>query len=198
MYFRGKRGLIQEDLISSYLFVIAINCLSIILNKVVEEGSFNYDSKCEVTKLTYLCFADDLLIFCDGSLESIQSVISVLSCFEQKSGLDVSFQKTSFFSSSLSEDEVKAIKIWLSCGTLPIRYLGVPLISSTTKCAPLIQHVKDMSDTWSARSLYFPGRIVLLNNVIAGLLNFWCSAFILHKACIKAINSLYGAFLAFL
>lgn len=69
-HFRGKRGLRQGDPLSPYLFVIALNCLSLLLNKAAEENRFKYHYNCEKTKLTHLCFADNLLIFIDGSLSS--------------------------------------------------------------------------------------------------------------------------------
>lgn len=67
-YFKGKRGLRQGNPLSPYLFIIPMNNLSLMLNKATEEGKFNYHHHCDVAKLTHLCFADDLLIFMDGSL----------------------------------------------------------------------------------------------------------------------------------
>lgn len=96
-YFKGIRGLRQGDPLSPYLFVIAVNTLSLMLNQAAQEMRFNYHSKCQGSKLTHLCFADDLLIFMDGSLESVQSVLQVLREFELRSGLAVSVQKSSFF-----------------------------------------------------------------------------------------------------
>ncbi|CAG7867093.1 unnamed protein product, partial [Brassica rapa] len=49
--------------------------------------------------------------------------------------------------------------------------------------------------SWSAKSLSFAGRLLLIKTVIAGITTFWCSTFILPKACVKRINSLCGVFL---
>ncbi|KAF3501920.1 hypothetical protein F2Q69_00045745 [Brassica cretica] len=51
--------------------------------------------------MTHLSFADDLLIFIDGSLHSVQQVLQVLKEFEKRSGLAISMQKTSFYASDL-------------------------------------------------------------------------------------------------
>lgn len=77
----------------------------------------------------YLCFADDLLIFIDGSLESVQAVLQVLKEFERRSGLAVSVHKTSFFASGLTAAETDQIQFstGMPLGALPVRYLGVPL-----------------------------------------------------------------------
>lgn len=78
-----------------------MNCLSLLLNKAVEDGKYGYNAKCKETKLTHLCFADDLLIFTDGSTQSIQNILLVHREFESMSGLALSVSKTSFFSSGL-------------------------------------------------------------------------------------------------
>lgn len=199
-YFKGKRGLRQGDPLSPYLFVIAMNSLSLMLNKVAEEGKLSYHQNCHQTKLTHLSFADDLLIFIDGSIESVQTVLKTLHEFEQRSGLAVSFQKTSFFASGLSEEEIATIQAstGMSCASLPMRYLGVPLSSkklSLHSCQPLIQQVKAKFSSWTVKTLSFAGRLLLIKTVISGITTFWCSSFILPMACVKVINSMCGAFL---
>lgn len=108
-YFRSTRGLRQGDPLSPYLFVMAMNCLSILLNKGASEGSFGYHYYFKESKLTHLCFADDLLIFCDGSLQSVKSVLEILNQFALVSGLTVNISKTCFFSCGLSQHEVDHI-----------------------------------------------------------------------------------------
>lgn len=148
----------------------------------------------------FLSFADDLLIFIDGSIESVQQVLQVLKEFETRSGLAVSMQKTSFFASGLSTGETDLIQasMGITLGSLPFRYLGVPVNSrniSLTNCEPLIHQIKTKFSSWSVKSLSFSGRLLLIKTVIAGITTFWCSAFILPKACITRINSLCGQFL---
>ena len=62
-------------------------------------------------------------------------------------------------------------------------------------CEPLLQQIKARFSSWSAKSLSFSGRLLLNKTVIAGITTFWCSSFILPKACINRINSLCGLFL---
>lgn len=184
-----------------FLFVIAMNCLSILLNRAAQQGEFGYHHLCEETKLTHLCFADDLLILTEGSTRSIKGVLEVLWNFEAHSGLGISVSKSCFFTSGLSQQEIELLQqeAGLSHGTLPIRYLGVPLCTkklTMANCEPLILNVKAKLNSWSARSLSFAGRLLLINTVISGITNFWCDTFTLPKFCIKLINSLCGAYSA--
>lgn len=193
-YFKGKRGLRQGDPRSPYLFVISMNSFSHLLNKAATENKLGFHSHCKKTKLTHLSFADDLLIFIDGSIESVQCVLQVLKEFENRSGPAISMQKTSFFASGLTDDEINRIQVstGMSCGSLPFRYLGVPLNSrklSLSNCNVLLQQMKSKFSSWSIKTLSFSGRLLLIKTVISGITTFWCSAFILPKACISKINS---------
>ncbi|XP_048599611.1 uncharacterized protein LOC106398140 [Brassica napus] len=144
-----------------------MNCLSYMLNQAAAQEKVKYHTNCRAMKLTHLSFADDLLIFIDGSLESVQNVLQVLHEFEQRSDLAVSFQKTSFFASGLDDSEVATIQAstGMVCGTLPVRYLGVPLSSkklNLTNCEPLIHQIKARLSNWSVKSLSFSGRLLLI------------------------------------
>lgn len=118
----------------------------------------------------------------------------VLKDFENRSGPAISMQKTSFFASGLTDDEINRIQVstGMSCGSLPFRYLGVPLNSrklSLSNCNVLLQQMKSKFSSWSIKTLSFSGRLLLIKTVISGITTFWCSAFILPKACISKINS---------
>lgn len=103
-YFKGKRGLRQGDPLSPTIFVLAMNFLSRILNNAVRDGKFGYHRRCEDSKLTHLCLADDLLIFAEGNLDSVKNILQLLKDFELQSGLALNIQKTSFYSAGLSEE----------------------------------------------------------------------------------------------
>lgn len=86
----------------------------------------------------------------------------------------------------------------MSIGSLPIRYIGILLCTkklSLPNCEPMLQQVKSRIITWFARSLSFAGRVFLINSVVAGICNLWCSTFVLPKEFITKINSLCNSFL---
>lgn len=77
-------------------------------------------------KLTHLCFADDLLLFSDASIQSINVVKAVLIEFEKLSGFRANPSKSSFFCSCLSfrMKDLLLDALQMKEGTLPVRYLG--------------------------------------------------------------------------
>ncbi|KAF2590490.1 hypothetical protein F2Q70_00038921 [Brassica cretica] len=113
--------------------------LSLVLNITATEMNIKYHPRCSSSKLTHLCFGDDLLIFIDESLDFVLNVLQVLQKFKHRSGLAVSVQKSSFFASGLSMEDIDTIKAyaWMPNASLPVMYLGVPLCTkklSPTNC----------------------------------------------------------------
>lgn len=94
-FFGSERGLRQGCALSPYLFVIAINVLSRMLNKSANEGTIGFHPHCREVNLTHLSFADDLMIFTDGAAALLTGVFNVLSTFAGMSGLVINPAKSS-------------------------------------------------------------------------------------------------------
>ncbi|GJY37651.1 hypothetical protein Tco_0424015 [Tanacetum coccineum] len=83
-------------------------------------------------------------------------------------------------------------------GSLPIKYLGVPLISSRlckSYCSPLVDKVKMRLSNWKNKTLSFAGRLQLIKFVIGSLQVYWPSVFILPKFISNEIEKLMRGFL---
>jgi hypothetical protein len=83
-------------------------------------------------------------------------------------------------------------------GSLPVRYLGVPLITkrlSSSDCETLVSRITDRIDSWTVRSLSFAGRLQLLSSVLISLQVFWAKVFILPKKIIRLIEQKLNRFL---
>lgn len=138
------------------------------LNNAAEQGKFKYHLQFEDSKLTHLCFADDLLIFSDGSPSSFNGILSVLEDFNQLSRLAISAEKSCFFSSGLSDVEALSLAAdsGIPQGFLPIRYLGLPLCTkklSILNCEPLLQSVRGKITSWTSKYLSFASRQVTID-----------------------------------
>lgn len=152
-FFLGKKGLRQGDPISSSLFVMAMDILLKELDKAVQEGKFGAHPDCLHPLVTHLSFADDLLIFFDGSSSSLRGILSVLRDFQRRSGLALNLRKTCVFVNG-NDDGVSsdmAAEFGISQGSLPVKYLGLPLLSRKARrmdYQPLLDKVRSRVTSW--------------------------------------------------
>ena len=128
-FFPGQKGLRQGDPISSLLFVIAMDVLSKMLDRGAIEGRFGIHPECDAPLITHLSFADDVLIFFDGSKDSLRGILQILEEFRLISGLKINRQKSELLLDGGSSSRCRdlANEMGISQGALPLRYLGVPL-----------------------------------------------------------------------
>ena len=69
-----------------------------IINKLISTiGFFSYHWRCEQDRITHLCFADDLIIFCGGQPDSITILKQALDLFFSFSGLSTNEAKSNIF-----------------------------------------------------------------------------------------------------
>ncbi|XP_020253930.1 uncharacterized protein LOC109830996 [Asparagus officinalis] len=140
-YFKGKRGLRQGDPLSPYLFILGMEYLSRSLNSLKNDRLFKFHPRCSKLKITHLIFTDDLLLFAKCDIYSVQKLYQCVKEFSEISGLVANPEKSSIFYGGLEESVKISIASLLGFteGTLPIKYLGVPLISkwlSFLDCSP--------------------------------------------------------------
>lgn len=96
-YFNSSRGLRQGCSLSPYLFVIAMDVLSKMLDRAAGLKKFGYHPRCKNIGLTHLAFADDLMVMSDGKIRSIEGIVGVFNDFAKKSGLKISMEKTTIY-----------------------------------------------------------------------------------------------------
>ncbi|XP_039040642.1 uncharacterized protein LOC120178964 [Hibiscus syriacus] len=178
-YFKGPKGIRQDDPLSPILFVLIMNVLSNLLNTAASKGMFSFHPKCKNIGLAHLSFADDLLIFCKGKLESILGVITVLVCFYEFSGLKLNVGKCELCTAGISHHIIESIISFTGFkqGRLPVRYLGVPLVTKklTEKdCQALIDNIKNRIQQWSSKNMSYAGRVDLIKTVLYSVANYWC------------------------
>nr|GFA44405.1 hypothetical protein [Tanacetum cinerariifolium] len=97
-FFKGGRGLRQGDPMSLYLLTMVMEFFTLVMEKNVRiTPDFNYHFGCKHLKITHICFADDLLVFCHGDHCSMKLIKDSIDEFGKCSGLLPNFSKSSLF-----------------------------------------------------------------------------------------------------
>ncbi|KAL0288904.1 UNVERIFIED_CONTAM: hypothetical protein Sradi_7086900, partial [Sesamum radiatum] len=170
-FFTSTRGLRQGDPISPYLFVLVMESLHLLIkHKIQNDGNFQHHWRCKELGIINLCFADDLLLFCKADIHSATVLHDILQNFGVLSGLHANAQKSQvLFSKSATQVQHQIQSIFgFPQGTLPVRYLGVPLITSKLSladCAPLILKIEARIAGWNQLKLTYAGRTQLIKSV---------------------------------
>lgn len=199
-YFGSSRGLRQGCSLSPYLFVIYMNVFSRMLDKSVVDRRIRFHPKCKTIQLTHLCFADDLMVFIDGTKRSVEETIKIFGEFAACSGLKISLEKPTLYMAGVTNTNRGLITLAFpfADGNLSVRYLGLPLLTkrmTSTDYESFVDKIRSRLSSWTSRYLSYAGRLQLLQSVIVSLVNFWIQAFRLPNQCIKKIESLCAAFL---
>lgn len=153
---------------------------------------------CKTLKLTNICFADDLMIFCKANTRSVHTIWETFSEFSITSGLYANQQKSNIYIRGVSDQVKQEILELTGCneGVFPMRYLGVPL--SPTKwnkmdCKSLVDKVSKLLSRWASRNLSYAGRCQLINSVLFSV--YWATIFILPQSVLKELEQKCRRFL---
>ncbi|GKB08693.1 RNA-directed DNA polymerase, eukaryota, reverse transcriptase zinc-binding domain protein [Tanacetum coccineum] len=174
-YFKGGRGLRQGVPMSAYLFTLVMEIFNLIMSKKIEESQRNkYHFGCKEIKLTHLCFADDLLVVCNGDKESLEVVKSALNDFSMVSSLFPNLSKSTIFFGSINKKErSELLKVLpFQCGKLPMKFLGVPILAKRLgikDCQSLVARVANKVNCWRNKFLSYAGRLQLIASVLASM-----------------------------
>ncbi|KAH0737277.1 hypothetical protein KY290_035982 [Solanum tuberosum] len=124
------------------------------------DPDFNFHPRCGKLKIVQLGFADDLLLFCRAK-----------GC-AYFGGMDQVTQRSVL------------TKLQFTKGTLPFKYLGVPLRTkriSAIQCVPLLETVVSWINHWTSKLLSYVGRIQLIKSMLFSIQTFWAQIFVLPK-----------------
>ncbi|XP_074305682.1 uncharacterized protein LOC141640902 [Silene latifolia] len=157
---------------------------------------FTFHSKCVKIQLTHLIFADDLMIFTRGDLPSVKRGTQVLLEFSKRYGFMPNFDKTAAYFGGTSPELRQLIleDSGLTEGSFPFRYLGLPINhGSLSFCMfdGLVTKLKTLSTSRASKFLYYARKLQVINSMLFGLVNFWCSRFLLPKSICKHIDTFF-------
>ncbi|XP_078429384.1 uncharacterized protein LOC144701450 [Wolffia australiana] len=116
-----------------------------------------------------LQYADDTLFFIEGSVEEAKNLAALLRLFANCSGLHINRGKSEFvgFGLSMEEETQCASALETPVGSLPMRYLRLPLSVDSLQQADwqlVVEKVERRLEGWKQRVLSRGGRLVLLRS----------------------------------
>lgn len=199
-YFKGGSGLRQGCPLSPYLFVLTMEVLNSCISTAISKGDFQFHWKTKELNLTHLVFADDLILFCKGECESIQLLFEGVKFFSELSGMHSNPSKCMCYFGNVDRfTKLFALHISrFSEGSLPMSYLGLPLITGALKsrhCSPLISRIACKINLWTCKFISQAGRIQLINSVLFGIQSYWAMYIFLPGAVLKKIQCMLSKFL---
>lgn len=129
-YLKGTQGIKQGDPMSPYLFTICMNILSYLLNS--KPVDYKHHWRCRELGISHLFFAYDVLFFSSAHKAFVMHIKSCINnTFSGWSGLKPSMHKSSSYLCNCTHEFTTWFDNEYSIprGCLPVRFIGVPLIS---------------------------------------------------------------------
>jgi len=109
-FFSSEHGLRQGCPLSPLLFILVMECISLLLKKGQVEGKLSGVKVYRVIKILHLIFVDDVLIMTKFVVEEWQVIKSMLESFCCASRLRMDPLKSTFHSNGILEDTLVAFK----------------------------------------------------------------------------------------
>lgn len=172
--FFGKRGLRQGDPLSQFLFVIFLEVLSRSLHRMATSSAFAFHLNCKNLHITHLAYADDLLLFSHGDTGSLSLLMNCVRDFGNTAGLRINFLNSNIFMAGIDERTRQDILCitGFNLGTLPVRYLGIPIASGrlcTSNYTILVDNLTEKVNAWPRHTLSYVGKLELIRSVLQGV-----------------------------
>lgn len=199
--FKLHKGLRQGDPLSPFLFVLVVEALNLLMKKATSlklwEGL--QTSKNGPT-LSHLQYADDTIIFCHPSLQSLTNIRNTLILFNLASGLKVNFHKSALYGINVCSNwlSMAAKEIQCKVGHFPFVYLGLPIGGSPSRLStwePIITRIQSKLATWKSKLLSIGGRLTLIKSSLSNLPLYFMSLFPIPQGVIEKFNKIQRNFL---
>lgn len=174
-----QRGLRQGDPLSPYILILAVDVLSHMLNKAVEEDRIQGIQLVEGgPKLTHLFFVDDALLFGQASMENMYQFVDILNTYSKASGQRINLAKSGIICGKFMEHRAKVqmtatlhMQLWDNPG----KYLGLPAEWGRSKVSALSwirERIEMKIEGWKECLLNQAGKETLIKAVLQAIPTF--------------------------
>ncbi|KAL0318628.1 UNVERIFIED_CONTAM: putative mitochondrial protein [Sesamum angustifolium] len=196
-----QRGLRQGDPLSPYLFLLCTESLSSLFRVASESGVVPGVAVCRgAPRISHLLFADDTMVFCPASPQTIQHVRLILDRYRLASGQEINLLKSSATFSRNTPPELQhhlADMLGIRLENKHEFYLGLPAMAFRSKRA-LFAALKDRIwrriHGWHEKILSQAGKAVLIQAVVQAIPSYAMSCFLLPRTLLKEFQSLAADF----
>ncbi|GAA0170509.1 reverse transcriptase [Lithospermum erythrorhizon] len=184
---------------------------------MMEHPSLSYYTKCN-NKIPCLAFADDCLIFYNGTKSSLSKITQLLDHYQAASGQVLNKAKsTCILSSKLTPNRRKKIQLYtcFNPDNLPFNYLGIPIYKGKKQVIPfnylgipiykgkkqvilfdaLLDRIKKTISSWEHRFLSYGGKIVLIQAVLSSLPLYYLQVLKMPEQIKTRIGIIFNKFL---
>ncbi|KAJ4765188.1 RNA-directed DNA polymerase (reverse transcriptase)-related family protein [Rhynchospora pubera] len=194
-----QRGLRQGCPLSPYIFILAMEPLSILFKASLHTGNITGIKLASTAPpLTNCLYADDLMIMGMTDPLEVLHYHSIISCFASFSGQMVNPSKTKFWFSKNSTAQNKAFVMQVFGGCIAASdetYLGLPTDpKKASACDALISKISSRLATWKMNSLSQAGRLVLIKSVLQSIPVYQMTTQLLPKLVTNKITSIIRRF----
>nr|GEY24851.1 Toll/interleukin-1 receptor (TIR) domain-containing protein [Tanacetum cinerariifolium] len=166
---------------------------------VVDASLFMGIKLSHLVNLSHMFYADDSVFVGQWSDSNINTLIHVLECFYQASGLRMNMSKSKIMSVHVEGGMVKHVASKLGCLTLntPFYYLGSKVGGSMSRVQAwkeIIDKVKSRLSKWKMKALSIGGRLTLLKSMLGSIPIFHMSIFRVPSSVLHTLESIRSQF----
>nr|GEY50572.1 RNA-directed DNA polymerase, eukaryota, reverse transcriptase zinc-binding domain protein [Tanacetum cinerariifolium] len=167
--------------------------------RVEEAGMFKGIKLDSSTSVSHLFYADDAVFVGQWCDSNINTLMSVLECFNKASGLRINMSKSKLMGINVDNARIKGAALKLGCLSFstPFSFLGTMVGGSMCRIqtwADVVQRVKNRLSKWKMKMLSIGGRLTLLKSVLGSMAIFHMSLFKAPRGVLRKLESIRSHF----